>query len=191
MVMGLWEIVLIALGLSMDAFAVAITLGLLLKKPKITEIIIPGIFFGFFQALMPTIGYFVGVYFANKIQAFDHWIAFALLVLIGGKMIRESFSKKEEYPAENAFHFAKMLVLAVATSIDALAIGITFAIFKVNIFRAAIITGIITFIISIAGVKIGKIFGLKFKSKAGFTGGVVLVIIGIKIVIEHLFFNGV
>ena len=188
--MSLLEIVLIAAGLAMDAFAVSITLGLSSKDPKTREIIIPGIYFGFFQALMPTIGYFAGIYFSNKIQNLDHWIVFALLGVIGGKMIKDSFSKNHEEKTQgNPFAFVKMLVLALATSIDALAVGITFAFFKVNIFKAVAITGLITFFISMCGVKIGNIFGSKFKSKAEFTGGAVLVLIGIKILIEHLFFN--
>jgi len=187
--MSLLEIILIAIGLSMDAFAVSITLGLSVKKPMLKDMLIPGLFFGFFQALMPAIGYFAGFYFVDKIQAFDHWIAFALLGIIGGKMIKESFSKTEktEESNENPFKFTKMLVLAIATSIDALAVGITFAIFKVNIIMAVIIIGFTTFIISIGGVKIGSIFGTKFKSKAEFLGGVVLIGLGIKIVLEHLF----
>ena len=186
--MKLLEIILIAIGLSMDAFAVSITLGLSVEKPRAKEILTPGIFFGFFQALMPTIGYFAGTYFAAKIQEFDHWVAFVLLGIIGGNMIRESLSKKEEESNENPFQFIKMLGLAIATSIDALAVGVTFAFFKINIFMAAIIIGSITFIISMAGVKIGNLFGTKFKSKAEFIGGAVLVLLGIKIVIEHLFF---
>jgi putative Mn2+ efflux pump MntP len=186
--MRLFEIILIAVGLSMDAFAVSITLGLSVKKPKAREIIIPGVFFGFFQALMPIIGYFAGTYFADRIQKFDHWIAFVLLGIIGGKMIAESFSKKENEANENYFQFMKMLILAIATSIDALAIGVTFAFFNINIFKAAIIIGAITFFLSMIGVKIGNIFGVKFKSKAEFIGGAILVILGIKIVIEHLFF---
>jgi len=187
--MKLFEIILIAIGLSMDAFAVSITLGLSVYKPRVKEIITPGVFFGFFQALMPIIGYFAGKYFADKIQIFDHWIAFTLLGIIGGKMIIESFSKKEEETSENYFQFIKMLVLAIATSIDALAIGVTFAFFKINIFKAALIIGLITFFISMAGVKIGNIFGTKFKSKAEFIGGAALVLLGIKILIEHLFFK--
>ena len=187
--MGLLEILLIAVGLSMDAFAVSITLGLSVDKPKLKEIFIPGIYFGFFQAFMPTMGFFAGIYFANKIQDFDHWIAFVLLGIIGGKMIMDSLSKKEEKPNENPFQFMKMFALAVATSIDALAVGITFAFFKVNILKAAIIIGLVTFFISITGVKIGNAFGMKYKSKAEFTGGAVLVLLGIKILIEHLFFK--
>jgi putative Mn2+ efflux pump MntP len=190
--MSLIEIVLIAVGLSMDAFAVSITLGLSAKILKPTGIIIPGVYFGFFQALMPMIGYFAGVYFANKIEKLDHWIAFVLLGFIGGKMIKDSFSKGKagkETRDKNSFEFINMLILAIATSIDALAVGITFAFFKVNIYTAILITGITTFFIAMCGVIIGNIFGMKFKSKAEFAGGAVLVIIGIKIVIEHIFFN--
>nr|AGS52852.1 hypothetical protein [uncultured bacterium contig00011] len=185
--MGLLEIILIAVGLSMDAFAVSVSLGLAAKDIKFRQIIIPGLYFGFFQALMPAIGYFAGFYFADKIDNFEHWIAFALLGVIGGKMIKDSLSKedKEEKNNEYSFKFIKMLVLAVATSIDALAVGITYAFFKVNIIMAALITGVITLVISIAGVKIGNILGNKFKSKAEFFGGLVLVAIGIKIVVEH------
>ena len=188
--MGLLEIVLIALGLSMDAFAVSITLGLSVEKPTPKEIIIPGLYFGLFQALMPVIGYFTGIYFVTKIQNLDHWIAFILLGFIGGKMIKDSFSRtgNAEKTTEYSFTFRKMLILALATSIDALAIGVTFAFFDVNIFKAAMIIGTITFFISIGGVKIGAVFGTRFKSKAEFIGGAVLVIIGIKIVIEHIFF---
>ena len=187
--MGFWEIFLIAIGLSMDAFAVSITLGLSVKKPKIIEYLIPGIYFGFFQALMPLIGYFAGTLFADKILNVEHWVAFVLLGFVGGNMIRESFSKEEEKIKENPFNFIKMLLLAIATSIDALAVGVTFAFFQINIFIAIIIIGLTTFIISIIGVKIGNIFGIKFKSKAEFVGGAVLVILGVKILIEHLFFK--
>jgi putative Mn2+ efflux pump MntP len=188
--MGILEIVLIAVALAMDAFAVSITLGLSVTKPGAKELIIPGIYFGFFQALMPAIGYFSGSYFAHRIQNFDHWIAFALLGFIGGKMIKDSFSKgkDEEKQEEYVFKFSKMLVLSIATSIDALAVGITFALFEVNIFRAASITGIITLFISLCGVKIGNVFGSRFRSKAEFIGGAVLVLIGMKIVIEHVLF---
>ena len=186
--MGFWEIFLIAIGLSMDAFAVSITLGLSVKKPKVIEYLIPGIYFGFFQALMPLIGFFAGTLFADKILNIEHWVAFVLLGLVGGNMIRESFSKEEEKVKENPFNFIKMLLLAIATSIDALAVGVTFAFFQLNIFAAIIIIGLTTFIISVIGVKIGNIFGAKFKSKAEFVGGAVLVILGAKILIEHLFF---
>ncbi|MDR2338360.1 MAG: manganese efflux pump MntP family protein [Deltaproteobacteria bacterium] len=187
--MGLLEIILIAFGVAMDVFAVSITLGLSTKKLKPTTIIIPGVYFGFFQSLMPVLGYFVGIYFINKIENVDHWIALVLLGVIGGKMIKDSFAKdnSEESVDKNSFCFVKMLILAVATSIDALAIGITFAFFKVNIYTAALIIGLITLVIAMSGVVIGNIFGTKFSSKAEFIGGAVLIIIGIKIVIEHLF----
>jgi len=184
--MGLPEIVIIAIGLSMDAFAVSITLGLSARKPKFKEFLMPGLYFGFFQALMPLIGYFAGINFANKIQNSDHWVAFILLGVIGGKMIKDSFSKKEEKVNENPCILSTMLLLAIATSIDALAVGITFAFFKINIFRAIIVIGLTTFCLSIGGVKIGNIFGTKFKSKAEFIGGTVLVILGFKILIEHI-----
>jgi putative Mn2+ efflux pump MntP len=185
--MGILEIILIAFGLSMDAFAVSVTLGLSVKKPKIKEIMIPGIYFGFFQALMPAIGFFAGFYFANMVDKFAHWIAFVLLGVIGGKMIKDSFTKEAEdkQTNEDVFRFMKMLVLAIATSIDALAVGVTFAFYKVSILQAAIITGLITFFVSMGGVKIGNIFGIKFKSKAEFIGGAILILLGIKFVVEH------
>jgi putative Mn2+ efflux pump MntP len=187
--MGLWEIVLIAVSLSMDAFAVSITLGLSVEKPKLKELILPGLYFGLFQALMPAIGYFLSIYFVDKIQSMDHWIAFALLSFIGGKMILDSLSKGKEKIDEYSFRFTKMLILAFATSIDALAIGITFAFFKVHILGAILITGSTTFFISTCGVKIGNLFGTKFKSKSEFIGGAVLILLGVKIVVEHIFLN--
>jgi putative Mn2+ efflux pump MntP len=193
--MSLGEIVLIAVGLAMDAFAVSITLGLSTKKPTLAEILIPGVYFGFFQALMPAIGYVAGVYFVGEIEKLDHWIAFVLLGFIGGKMIKDSFSKEreekrpdEEKTDKTRYGFIKMLVLAVATSIDALAVGITFAFFKVNVYTAMCITGITTFFISMCGVIIGSVSGARFRSKAELLGGAVLVAIGIKILIEHIFF---
>jgi putative Mn2+ efflux pump MntP len=189
--MGVLEIVVIAVGLSMDAFAVSITLGLTAGKPSPNQIIIPGAYFGFFQALMPLAGYFAGVYFASKIAKLDHWIAFVLLGFIGGKMIKDSFGTKSagQRAEKNPFGFARMLVLAVATSIDALAVGVTFAVFNVNIFRAVLITGATTLVLSMCGVIIGAVFGIKFRSKAEFAGGAVLILIGTKILVEHLFFQ--
>ena len=184
--MGLLEIIIIAVGLSMDAFAVSVALGLSVKRPHIKEVLIPGIYFGLFQAIMPLIGFFAGKFFADKIQSLDHWVAFVLLALIGGKMIWESFSKEGKKVNGNPFQFTKMLLLAIATSIDALAVGITFAFFRINIFSAIIITGLTTFCISIVGVKIGNVFGSKYKSKAEFIGGAVLIILGLKILLEHL-----
>jgi putative Mn2+ efflux pump MntP len=170
----------------MDAFAVSLTLGLSEKKKKIIETLIPGIYFGIFQALMPLLGYYAGIRFARNIQFLDHWVAFALLGFIGGKMIKDSFSKEEKKANDAPFQFTKMLLLAIATSIDALAVGITFALFEINIFIAVLITGLTTFCISTVGVKAGKIFGAKFKSKAEFSGGVVLLLLGLKILLEHL-----
>ena len=191
--MGFWEIIIIAIGLSMDAFAVSITLGLSVKKLRVIEYLLPGIYFGFFQALMPFIGYFGGTIFSDKVQHLDHWITFVLLGLIGGNMVKEgfskeSFSKNEEETKENPFKLYKMLLLAIATSIDALAVGVTFAFFKINIIVAITIIGLTTFFISIGGVKIGNIFGMKYKSKAEILGGAVLIFIGFKVLIEHLFF---
>ncbi|MDR1362662.1 MAG: manganese efflux pump MntP family protein [Spirochaetaceae bacterium] len=187
--MGLLEIILIAVALAMDAFAVSVMLGLSVKKLNLRELVIPGVYFGFFQFLMPLAGYFAGAYFVNKIQDLDHWIAFVLLGFIGGKMVRDSFSKEGAgaAPDKNPFSFVKMLVLAVATSIDAFAAGITFAFLKVRVYTAVVITGVVTFFVSIAGVAVGSVFGVKLKSKAEFIGGVVLIMIGIKIVIEHIF----
>ena len=147
---------------------------------------LPGVYFGVFQALMPLIGYFAGTLFAEKIQEFEHWVAFGLLAIIGANMIKESFSKEEDKSDVNKFGFISMLLLAIATSIDALAVGVTFAFFKINIYAAVAIIGLTTFILSICGVKIGNIFGMKFKSKAELVGGIVLVALGIKILLEHL-----
>jgi len=183
--MSLLEIIIVAVALSMDTFAVAIALGLSVKKLKIKEVLMPAIYFGFFQAVMPLVGYFAGVNFASRIQSVDHWVAFALLGLVGGKMIKDSFSKKKTEAAPFRFH--AMLLLAAATSVDALAIGITFAFLEVNIFKAVIIVGSITFAITAIGVKIGNAFGAKFKSKAEFLGGAVFIILGVKILLEHLF----
>ncbi|MDR0502432.1 MAG: manganese efflux pump MntP family protein [Treponema sp.] len=183
------EIALIAIGLSMDAFAVSITLGLSVKKPTLKEYLIPGLYFGFFQALMPLAGFFAGTLFAEKIQHLDHWIAFILLSVIGAMMIKDSLSKDEKKHDENIFKFINMLLLAIATSIDALAVGVTFAFFRINIFSAIAVIGLTTFFISIGGVKIGNIFGAKFKSKAELLGGIVLVVLGVKILIEHIFFT--
>ena len=185
--MRLLEIIFIAIGLSMDAFAISVTLGLSVKKLKLIEVFIPGIYFGLFQALMPLIGYFAGTLFAYRIQQSGPWIAFVPLGIIGGKMIKESFSKNEEETKENAFGMIKMLLLAIATSIDALVVGVTFAFFQINILMAIFIIGLTTFCISLIGVKIGNVFGGKYRSKAEFVGGAVLVLLGVKILVEQLF----
>jgi len=169
----------------MDAFAVSITLGLSVEKPSFKQYIIPGLYFGFFQALMPFIGFFAGTMFADKINVIEHWVAFVLLGFIGGKMIADSFSKDEEKSDANKFAFLNMLLLAIATSIDALAVGVTFAFFKINIYISIAIIGFATFCISTCGVKIGNIFGARFKSRAELAGGIILVALGIKMLVEH------
>lgn len=182
--MGLLELFFIAVGLSMDAFAVSICKGLSLGKIKLKHMVIAGLWFGGFQALMPAIGYTVGSLFADKIVAIDHWIAFALLAFIGGGMIKESFEEDEEVDA--CMEPKCMFILAVATSIDALAVGVSFAFLKVSIVWSVLFIGVVTFILSTIGVKIGSIFGAKYKSRAELAGGVVLILIGLKILLEHL-----
>lgn len=184
--MGLLELILIAVGLSMDAFAVAVCKGLSTKKLTFRHYITIGLWFGGFQAIMPTIGYLLGSTFEQYITALDHWIAFVLLTLIGAGMIREALSKEED-TVNDSFSFMTMLLLALATSIDALAVGITFALLPdVNIFAAVCFIGSITFILSAIGLKIGNVFGLRYKAKAEFAGGTILILIGLKILLEHL-----
>lgn len=182
--MGIFDLFVLAVGLSMDAFAVSICKGLSLGKIKAKHMCIAGLWFGGFQALMPLIGYFLGSFFADYITKFDHWIAFVLLAFIGGNMIKESFDKAEEVDA--SMSVKSMLLLAIATSIDALAVGVTFAFLNVQIVPAVSFIGVITFLFSAIGVKIGSIFGTKYKSKAELFGGIVLVIIGLKILLEGI-----
>ena len=183
--MGLLELFLIGVGLSMDAFAVSICKGLGMEKLRWRQGLLVGVFFGGFQALMPLIGWLLGRQFEKYITSVDHWIAFILLGYIGGKMIWDAFHSEEETcPA--SFRLRELTMLAAATSIDALAVGITFAFLRVNIWLAVAIIGVCTFVISAAGVKIGNVFGARFKSKAELLGGVVLVLIGAKILLEHL-----
>lgn len=182
--MSLIELFILAVGLSMDAFAVSVCKGLSLGKIKAKHMCIAGAWFGGFQALMPLIGYFLGGFFAGMIEQYDHWVAFALLALIGGNMIKESFGKDEE--VDSAMDVKSMLLLAIATSIDALAVGVTFAFLQVQIIPAVSFIGVITFIFSAVGVKIGSLFGAKYKSKAELVGGFVLVLIGIKILLEGI-----
>jgi len=183
--MDLLSLFLIAVGLSMDAFAVSVCKGLATPKYKLRYSLICGAWFGSFQALMPTIGYFLGINFKKYITAIDHWIAFALLVIIGFNMIREAL-KSDDEETDPSFSAKTMALLAVATSIDALAIGITFAFLEVNIVAAVLFIGVCTFVISAAGVKIGSVFGTRFKSKAEIAGGAILIILGIRILVEHL-----
>lgn len=185
--MGLIELFIIAVGLSMDAFAVSICKGLALKKVTLKNAFIVGIWFGGFQAGMPLIGYFLGTQFTDKIESVDHWIAFILLAIIGINMIREALSKDEEESTAD-LSVKTMFIMAVATSIDALAVGVTCAFFSVNIWATVGFIGAITFILSALGVKIGNIFGSIYKSKAEFAGGLILIIMGLKILLEHLGF---
>jgi putative Mn2+ efflux pump MntP len=205
--MGLLELLLIAIGLSMDAFAVAVCHGLSMQKAGWRKPFVVGLYFGIFQAVMPLIGYLVGSQFSNMIVSFGHWIAFVLLVAIGAKLIFESFKKEgcpdrkcptqictdRECPAgqrsgtgEASLKPAKMLPLAIATSIDALAVGVSFAFLNVAIIPAVSFIGIITLVLSMVGVKIGNMFGARYKSKAEFAGGVILVLMGLKTLLEHL-----
>ena len=187
--MGLIELFLIAVGLSMDAFAVSVCKGLAMPKCTFKKAAIVGLWFGGFQALMPAIGYILGAQFQEAIASIDHWIAFVLLALVGGNMIHEALDNDEE-EADASLDVKTMFLLAVATSIDALAIGITFAFLKVSIIPAVCFIGIVTFIISFAGVKIGNVFGARYKNKAEIVGGVILILLGLKILLEHLGFLG-
>lgn len=183
--MGIFDLIIIAIGLSMDAFAVSVCKGLSVQRVQVKHIASVGLYFGGFQALMPLIGYILGKQFESMITSVDHWIAFVLLSIIGGNMIREALNGDEE-EMDDSFSFKTMIPLAVATSIDALAIGVTFAFLQVNIIPAVLIIGAITFGFSAAGIKIGNVFGAKYKSKAELAGGVILILLGIKILVEHL-----
>ncbi len=187
--MGLGELLLLALGVSMDAFAVSICKGLAMKKAGIKEGLTCGVWFGGFQALMPTIGFFLGTLFAEAIQAVDHWVAFVLLAIIGANMLKEAFEKDcdccENHDAD--LSVKTMFVMAVATSIDALAVGISLAMAgNVDIFAAAALIGLFTCGMSAVGVKIGNVFGSRFEKKAQLAGGLILVLLGLKILLEHL-----
>lgn len=183
--MSFIDIFLIGVALSMDAFAVSICKGLSVNKVEPKHLLTCGIYFGGFQALMPLIGFLLGFKFEKLIVSVDHWIAFVLLALIGGNMIKEALSGDEE-EHDASFSFKTMIPLAVATSIDALAVGISFAFLGVDIVEAAVLIGITTFVLSGVGVYVGNIFGAKYKSKAEIVGGVVLILIGLKILLEHL-----
>ncbi len=186
--MGFGELFLLAVGLSMDAFAVSVCKGLSVKKAGLKESAICGGWFGGFQGLMPLIGFFLGTLFAGAIEAFDHWVAFGLLAIIGINMLKEAFEKECECCDKNAdFSVKTMFVMAVATSIDALAVGISLAMAgDVNIVVAVVLIGVTTFLLSGLGVKIGNIFGNRFEKKAQVAGGVILILLGIKILLEHL-----
>lgn len=181
--MNIFELFILAIGLSMDAFAVSVCKGLSLGRINAKHMCIAGAWFGGFQALMPLVGYFGGRFFADKITRYSHWVAFVLLVFIGAGMIKES---KEEEHVNADMDIKSMFILAVATSIDALAVGVTFAFLKVEIVSAVSFIGVITFVCSVAGVKTGSLFGMKYKSKAELCGGIILILIGTKILLEGL-----
>ena len=183
--MSFLELFLIAVGLAMDAFAVSVCKGLSLGKINLRNMCIAGLWFGGFQALMPAVGFFCGSFFADFVNSFSHWIAFVLLLFIGGNMIKESREGDEEC-CDASMDVKTMLMLAIATSIDALAVGVSFAFMKVNILVAVMLIGVVTFIISAAGVKIGSLFGTRYKSRAELAGGLVLICIGIKVLLEGL-----
>ena len=191
--MGIVELFIIGVGLSMDAFAVAVCKGLSMKKMNYRNALVTGLFFGGFQAIMPLAGYFLGSQLTDYITSVDHWIAFALLSIIGIGMIRESRRGGNgcgvcEGPngTDDQFSLKNMTALALATSIDALAVGVTFAFLQVDIVPAALLIGIITFVLSFIGVKIGNVFGAKFEAKSELTGGIILIGMGVKILIDHL-----
>ena len=179
------ELFLIAIGLSMDAFSVSICKGLTTKKFSWPMALICGLWFGGFQVLMPIIGYYLGAQFQEMIEAYDHWIAFGLLFLIGANMIREAVWGKEE-KQDGSLGFKTMFLLAIATSIDALAVGVSFACIRVKLWSSVIVIGLTTFAFSVLGVKIGNVFGSKYEKSAGIIGGIILILIGLKILFEHL-----
>ena len=189
--MNILSLFLLAAALAMDAFAVAICIGITAPKFRIKNAVIVGLYFGLFQAAMPLIGYFVGDVLAERITYFDHWIVFVLLTLLGGKMIAESFKKDKGLEKEVSLGFMAMFPLAFATSIDALAAGVSFAFSRVNIVPTIILIGVVTFILSAVGVKFGGIVGIKFKSKAELAGGIVLIILGVYALVEGILSGGI
>ena len=184
--MGIIELLIIAVGVSMDAFAISICKGLSVKRMHPSYVISAALWFGGFQALMPLIGYFVGISFADMVSEVDHWIAFVLLAIIGGKMIKEACQKDEDCEYNPDFSTKTMFLLAVATSIDALAVGVSFAFLGVDIWVSVLVIGLMTGAFSALGVQLGNIFGCRFKSKAEFVGGLILIAIGLKVLLEHL-----
>lgn len=185
--MGFGELLLLAVGLSMDAFAVSLCKGLSVRKAGLKESVICGGWFGGFQALMPLLGFYLGTLFAEAIEAFDHWVAFGLLAIIGINMLKEAFAKDCDCENNGDMSVKTMFVMAVATSIDALAVGISLAMAgSVNIFLAVALIGVTTFLLSGLGVKIGNLFGSRFEKKAQIAGGVILILLGSKILMEHL-----
>ena len=183
--MSLWELFVIAVGLSMDAFAVSICKGLSVQKVSLRHAACAGLWFGGFQALMPLLGWLLGVQFQAAIERFDHWIAFVLLAFLGINMIREAFNQEEEC-CDCSFGLRAMLPMAVATSIDALAVGVTFAFLQVKIVPAISFIGVITFVLSALGVRLGAVFGERYQKAAQIFGGAILILMGLKILLEHL-----
>ena len=184
--MGFVELLLLGVGLSMDAFAVSVCKGLAMKKATLKAELTCGAWFGGFQALMPLIGFYLGTLFAEAIQAFDHWVAFGLLALIGGNMLKEAFGGEEECPCAD-LSVKTMFLMAVATSIDALAVGISLAMVgDVNIWAAVSLIGVTTFALSAAGVAVGNVFDSRYEKKAEMAGGIILILLGVKILLEHL-----
>ncbi|MDR2780575.1 MAG: manganese efflux pump MntP family protein [Synergistaceae bacterium] len=181
------EILFIAVGLAMDAFAISICIGLTAKGRSFKKALVAGIYFGGSQAVMPLLGYAAGSNWAGDISTYDHWVAFAVLLIIGAKMIKGSFDKT--YSASVSLEFASMMPLAVATSVDALAVGVSFSFLDVRIIPTALLIGAVTFSLSMSGVKAGNLFGMRYKSKAELAGGVILVLMGLKIVLEHTVFT--
>jgi len=182
------ELFLIAVGLSMDAFSVSVCKGLTTKRFSWRMALVCGLWFGFFQVLMPIIGYFLGAQFQEMIEAYDHWIAFGLLSLIGANMIREAIwgDKDSDSPGNDSLSFKTMFLLAIATSIDALAVGVSFACIQVQLWSSVVVIGLTTFLFSVLGVKIGNVFGTKYEKSASILGGIILILIGLKILLEHL-----
>lgn len=184
--MSLFTLFVTAVGLSMDAFAVSVCKGLAMKKLSVKKALIIGLWFGGFQALMPAAGYLLGSRFERYVNAIDHWIAFVLLALIGANMVKEALSKDECQEANDSVDIKTMFLLAIATSIDALAVGVTYAFLQVAILPAVSLIGVTTFLLSVAGVKAGNVFGMKYKSRAELAGGIILIVMGLKILLEHL-----
>lgn len=183
--MGFWELLLLGVGLSMDAFAVSVCKGLAVQRADKKTAVVCGLWFGFFQALMPVIGFFLGRIFADAIEAVDHWVAFGLLSIVGVNMIKEAL-EDEESSADADLSPKAMLPLAVATSIDALAVGVSLAMAEVNIWTAVALIGVTTFLLSAAGSLVGGVFGRKYEKKAEIFGGVTLILLGLKILLENL-----
>ncbi|NLL56437.1 MAG: manganese efflux pump MntP family protein [Clostridiales bacterium] len=183
--MGMWELIVVSISIAMDAFAVAICKGLAMKKSTLKNAVIVGLWFGAFQCFMPLVGFAIGSLFSANISAYDHWVAFILLVIIGIEMISNALSPKQT-EEDSSLSIKTMATLALATSIDALAVGVGFAFLKINIYIAVLTTGVVSFALSAVGVKIGSHFGIKHKKKAELMGGIALILIAIKIVLEHL-----